>query len=160
MSIAPGPYTVNATFQEYACSNCAHINIENVDVNNDSTILFQYTDGTTDLITFSGNCGLIFTNWMNGSKTEKLLVGDHTQTISKLMSLRNPISVVCRNIKGKNTWSFACTAIVSKVTITDNSDWSGLNGIRIKEYAAPLPLNPAPIITRFPPQLTGVFATV
>lgn len=141
----PGPDTVKAATKEYVCGSYVHIHIENVDVNNNSTILFQYVDGTTDLITFSGNCGLTFTNWVNGRTSEKLLQGNHTQTISKLMTLRNPISVACHNIKGRNTWSFACAAIVSKVIVSDNSDWSGLNNIRIKEYAAPTGLIPVPV---------------
>jgi hypothetical protein len=138
----PGPDTVKAATKEYVFGSCVHIHIENIDVNKNSTILFQYVNGTTDLITFSGNCGLTFTNWANGNTSEKLLEGNHTRTISRLMTLRSPISVVCHNIKGRNTWSFASASIVSKVTITDNSDdWSGLNNIRIKEYTMPTGLN-------------------
>lgn len=145
LDLLPGPHTVKAATKEYICGRCVHIHIEDIDVNNNSTILFHYNNGTTDLITFSGNCGLTFTNWVNGNTSEKLLEGNHTRTISRLMTLRSPISVVCHNIKGKNTWSFACAAIVSKITITDNSDWSGLNNIQIKEYTVPAGLNPATI---------------
>jgi hypothetical protein len=145
LDLIPGPHTVNAATKEYICGRYVHIHIEDIDVNNNSTILFHYNNGTTDLITFSGNCGLTFTNWVNGNTSEKLLEGNHTRTISRLMTLRSPISVVCHNIRGKNTWSFASAAIVSKITITDNSDWSGLNNIQIKEYTVPTGLNPATI---------------
>lgn len=137
----PGSHTVKSMTKEYVCDRNVYIYIENVDVNNNSTILFQYVDGTTDLITFSGNCGLTFTNWVDGSTSEKLVEGNHTRAISELIPLRNPISVMCHNVRGVNTWSFACAAIVSKVVITDNSDWSGLNNIKIKEYTAPTALN-------------------
>lgn len=137
--------SLNKTSKDYVHNCSVHICIGNVDVSNSSSILFQYLDGTSDLITFYGNCGLTFTN-TSGNTSEKLLIGDHSETISNLMTFRAPISIVCHNIKGKNTWSFACAAIVSKVTIIDNSDWSGLNDIRIKEYNVPTGIGQTPFI--------------